>query len=173
MNVRLSLEDRVARWAMMAAVLALCGCLLVIVSFNFVVDALSDERIPVTVAASPASFVIAPFTDQRIGVNPGLLAAAARYLPNSSRLQLRLAAFESGQFKEDWNSDELHALRAIGLSPHDYRPRLLLASIQESKAISRGGRNRPDGAEARAEQPRGPMATGNSAVEEEGAPGSA
>jgi tetratricopeptide (TPR) repeat protein len=133
MNVRLSLEHRLARWTMMAAVLTLCGCLLVIVSFNFVVDALSDERIPVTVAASPASFITAPFTDQRIGVNPSLLAAAVRYLPNSSRLQLRLAVFESGQFKEDWNSDESHALRAIRLSPHDYRPRLLLASIQESK----------------------------------------
>ena len=44
---------------MMAAVLTLCGCLLAIVSFNFVVDALSDERIPVTVAAAPASFVTA------------------------------------------------------------------------------------------------------------------
>ncbi len=138
MNVRLSLENRLARWVMMAAVLTLCMWLLVVVSCNFVIDALSDERIPITIAASPAAFVIAPFTDERIGVNPNVLAAATRYLPTSARLQLRLAAFESGQFKEDWNSDESHALRAIRLSPHDYRPRLLLASIQESKEDFQG-----------------------------------
>jgi tetratricopeptide (TPR) repeat protein len=77
--------------------------------------------------------VTAPFNDERIGINPNVLVAAAGYFPHSSRLQLRLAAFESGQVKDDWNSDQAHALRAINLSPYDYRPRLLLASIQEAK----------------------------------------
>src|SRR5688500_9287599 len=106
MTVGLPLNHPVVRAAALGAVILLTACLLVVAAYSFLVNALSDERIPITADASPAAFITAPFTDTRIGVNPSVLAAAVQYLPGSPRLQLRLAAFESLQFGDNWGSGE-------------------------------------------------------------------
>lgn len=104
---------------------------------NFIIGALTDERISLSRDASTASFIVAPLTDERVGVNPKAVTAAANYFPNSSRLQARLAQAEMMEGEQGLSAAEFHALRAISLSPYDYSLRLLLASIEEAKGDSR------------------------------------
>ncbi len=117
----------------MAAVLGLCGWLLYVTACDFLVGALTDERIIVSVHAPPASFITAPFTDDRVGINPDVLTAAVRHFPNSPRLLMSLGQFERDGAEDEWRGAEFHAKRAINLSPHDYRPHLLLSVIQQSE----------------------------------------
>ncbi len=132
MRVSLALHQPAARAATIGAVIGICGWLLYMAVCDFLVSALTDERILVSADAAPGSFVTAPFTDERVGVNPDVLARVARYFPNSPRLYLRLAEFETYQGNDDgWRAAQSHAMRTIRISPHDYRPRLLLAAIQE------------------------------------------
>jgi Tfp pilus assembly protein PilF len=130
-TVHLRLNSLVARLAALTAVFGLCLGLSYLVLRDFVVSALTDERITITAEASASDFITAPFDEQRIGIHPDLLAAAAQRFPNSARLQLRLGEYEKYATKDEWRGAELRALRAIQLSPHDYRPRLLLASVQD------------------------------------------
>ena len=133
MKLDLPLAPPVARATMLCAVLALCGWLLYLVLCDFIVGALTDERIRMTADTSPASFITAPFNDDRLGVHPDVVAAAARYLPNSPRLHMRLAEYQRYREKDQWDFARYHAKQAIRLSPHDYRPRLQLAAIELSR----------------------------------------
>ena len=140
MRVILRLRNRAGRTAFLVAVIAVCGALLYVAACDFLVGALADWRVPVTPDAPLASFLTAAFTGD--GANPAVLGAALRYIPNSPRLHLKFAEFERGRpDTEDVSAAELHALRAINLSPHDYRPRLLLASIQDYKGDARAAEN--------------------------------
>src|SRR5436309_11494802 len=130
MRLRLPLGHAAARVTATAVVISLCGSLLYVTLCDFLVGALTDERIRVTVDAPPASFITAPFKDERVGINPDVLATVARHFPNSPSLHLSLAQLER---EDDWRAAEFHAKRAIDLSPYDYRPRLLLAGIQENQ----------------------------------------
>src|SRR2546426_7153591 len=133
MRLDLPLEHPTARTAAIGAVIGLCGSLLYVILCDFLVGALTDERIRMTTDAHPGSFITAPFTDDRVGVNPDVLAAVARHFPNSPRLRMRLGEFEKYKAEDDWRAAEFHAKRAIDLSPYDYRPRLLLSTIQENQ----------------------------------------
>jgi len=133
MKLDLPLEHPAARAAAVAAVLGLCGSLLYLALCNYLIGALTDERIRVTPDAQPASFFTAPFTDDRVGINPDVLAAAGRRFPNSPRLHMALGEFGRYQAEGDWPAAQFHAKRAIDLSPYDYRPHLLLSVIQENQ----------------------------------------
>jgi len=136
-NVRMKLDVPLdhpgARITAIAALIGLCGALLYVTLCDFLVGALTDERIGVTVAAPTAAFVIAPFRDDRVGINPDVLAAVARRFPSSPRLHMKLAQYERYHAKDEWRAGAFHARRAIDLSPHDYRPPLLLSAIQENQ----------------------------------------
>src|SRR5438034_8466433 len=97
MKLDLPLEHAAARVGAMAAVLGLCGWLLYLTACDFLVGALTDERIIVSVHAPPASFITAPFTDDRVGINPDVLTAAVRHFPNSPRLLMSLGQFERSE----------------------------------------------------------------------------
>src|SRR5436309_10078455 len=127
MRLRLPLGHAAARVTATAVVISLCGSLLYVILCDFLVGALTDERIRVTVDAPPASFITAPFTDDRVGINPDVLAAVAGRFLNSPRLYLNLGEFE--RYNGQWSAAEFHSRRAIDLSPYDYRPRLLLSVI--------------------------------------------
>jgi Tfp pilus assembly protein PilF len=133
MTATLRLANPAARVFTIAAVLMVCCGLLYAVVRDYLIEALTDDRILVTADAAASDFLAAPFVDRRIGVAPGVLETAARYLSNSPRLHMRLADFERYRGKNYWEEAELHAARAVGLSPRDYKPLLLLASIQDSR----------------------------------------
>jgi tetratricopeptide (TPR) repeat protein len=132
-NIQIRIETLSARTMALAAVASGCALLLYVILCDFLIGALTDERIPMTPDASPASFIVAPLTEDRVGVNPEVLKAVSAYLPYSPRLHMRIAESEMWEIKKDLTSAEFHARRAAGLSPHDYQPHLLLASIRESK----------------------------------------
>src|SRR5437867_2220085 len=111
MRLVLPLNHPAARVTTIGAIFCICACLLYAVLCEFIVAALADERIPVTLDAAPASFITAPFTDDRIGVNPDVLARALRYFPKSSRLSMRLAEFD--RFLGNDDGAAANALRAI------------------------------------------------------------
>src|SRR5262245_8401166 len=115
---------------MVLALLVLSAGMLCALATDFIIGALSDERVTIAFEAAPAAFLTAPLTDNRLGINPDVLTAATTYLPNSSRLHLRLAQFEAPYGREDWKSAEFHARRAVQLSPHDYKPLVALASVE-------------------------------------------
>ena len=132
MRLDLRLDDPAARATTIGVVVCVCGWLLYLILSDFVVGALTDERIRMAAAVPAAAFITAPFTDDRIGVNPDALTTAASFFPDSPRLHMRLAEFRKGD-GSTWRAAEFHAMQATRLSPHDYRPWLLLGSIQEYK----------------------------------------
>jgi len=124
------LNKTAVRAASICFVLGVCTWLVYIVTCQFVVRAMTDERIPVAANAPTFSFITGPFSSD--GLSAGAIAAALRYIPDSPSLHLKLADYE--RYRTDSNDvsvAELHAIQAIQLSPHDYRPRLLLSSIQQ------------------------------------------
>src|SRR5437867_3877140 len=131
MRLDLPLDHPAARVTAIGVLIGLCGSLLYVILCDFLVGALTDERIHVTIDAPAASFITAPFRDDRVGINPDLLGAVARHFPNSPRLHLSLSRYE--RYDDDWSAAEFHAKRAIDLSPYDYRPHLLLSVIQENQ----------------------------------------
>jgi tetratricopeptide (TPR) repeat protein len=114
--------------AMVGAVMGLCAGLLYVAISQFVLGSLIEAPGNIVTDAPATPLLIAPFT--RDGVSERTLEAAVRYFPNSSRLQMRLAQFGTYEPGAGSRPAELHAALATRLSPHDYRPRLLLASIQ-------------------------------------------
>src|SRR5439155_20843578 len=94
MKLDVPLDHPGARITAIAALIGLCGALLYVTLCDFLVGALTDERIGVTVAAPAAAFVIAPFRDDRVGINPDVLTAVARRFPSSPRLHMKLAQYE-------------------------------------------------------------------------------
>ena len=97
--------------------LAVCvatGCVLLArqVLFNFIVSSLSDSRSPVSTAA---------------------LETATGYFPTSARLNARLAEAAISDPMRDLGLASREIDRATRLSPNDYRLRVVLASVDESK----------------------------------------
>src|SRR5881296_2297401 len=106
MRLDLPLDHPAARVTAIGVVIGLCGSLLYVTLCDFLVGALTDERIRVTVDAPPASFITAPFKDDRVGINPDVLATVARHFPNSPRLQMSLGEFERYEAEDDWDAAE-------------------------------------------------------------------
>jgi tetratricopeptide (TPR) repeat protein len=81
-----------------------------------------------------SNFIIRVVADTRVSLSRDALAAAASRFPNSPRVNFRLAdteiadAASRGRFD---NQAEMHAMRAVNLSPWDYQSRRLLATIYE------------------------------------------
>ena len=131
MRVDLQLPGRAAQVVFIGTVLKVCAILLYFVLSDFVAGALADPFIAVTPGAPLASFITDPFTGD--GANPLVFDAIGRYIPDSPRLHYKLANSEQSGSDSDLRSAELHAVRAAQLSPYDFRPRLLLARIQDQK----------------------------------------
>jgi len=81
-----------------------------------------------------SSFIIRVAADARVALNREALVAASSRFPNSPRVYFRLAdteiadATSKGQFDAQ---AEMHAMRAVNLSPWDYQARRLLAVALE------------------------------------------
>ncbi len=130
---RLSLDKFAPRIIAILVMLAICTCLLHAILKDFIVGALTDDRVGIAFDAPDFAFITAPLTDDRIGINPDVLATASSYLPNSPRLHLRLAEFHAPYGNDNLKTAEFHAHRAAHLSPKDYRPLLALAAVYEYK----------------------------------------
>src|SRR5438445_10313120 len=131
MRVDLPLRGPAAQAVFMSVVLKLSALLLYLVLCEFVVGALADLFMAVTPGAPLASFITDPFTGD--GANPLVFDAIGRYIPDSPRLHYKLADFQRNGSETDLRSAELHAVHAAQLSPYDFRPRLLLARIQDQE----------------------------------------
>src|ERR1700759_5007817 len=64
-----------------------------------------------------AHFIVSALADERATVNRATLTAAVTLLPDSARLQSRLAL--SASTERDFADAELHAQRALELSPYN------------------------------------------------------
>jgi tetratricopeptide (TPR) repeat protein len=131
MKIDVTLNRRRTRMTVIGATTLTCGSLLYLTICNFVVGALTDHRIKSSPDSAPLSFITAPFTDDRVGINPDVLASAGRFFRDSPRLHMRLAEVQISS-DQDWSAADFHARQAVRFSPHDYRPRLMLALIQEA-----------------------------------------
>lgn len=80
--------------------------------------------------AAVSQFIVSAITDERVTVDRATLATAVAIFPESARLQARLAA--SANAERDFTAAQMYAARALELSPRDYRLRLLMAAIKES-----------------------------------------
>ena len=112
MVLKVSLNNWRGRLALGILVLAGSSLLVVVIVSRFVIGTLGDDRLKVT---------------------RDMLQVPLGYLPNSARLNARLAAAELSESDRDLVSAKAHALRAINLSPNDHRFRVTLASIQEAE----------------------------------------
>src|SRR5437868_5050666 len=112
MTIHLELKNAGARLAVLLLALAAGTLLLVIVFSRFVVGTLADDR----------------FMLER-----DWLLAGTAYLPDSPRLNARLAEVELFAADPDLNRADRAAARAVELSPVDYRWRLILASVKEAE----------------------------------------
>lgn len=83
--------------------------------------------------AALISCTVGLLTDQRVNVSRELLTAGIAFVPNSAPLNAKLAEAEMGEEDRDLLSVENRAKRAVNLSPWDYRPRLLLATVKEAR----------------------------------------
>jgi tetratricopeptide (TPR) repeat protein len=77
-----------------------------------------------------SNFVVGALTDDRVGISRATLAVASGYFPNRARLRARLA--QASERDRDLAAAENNALHAVKLSPYNYSYRLLLAGIKES-----------------------------------------
>jgi hypothetical protein len=112
MVIELKLNKLAARLIVIAAALFVCALLVTIIISRFVIGTLSNDR---------------------LSVSRNMLEVPVGYLPNSARLNARLAEAEMMASDRDLDRAEFHALRAVNLSPYDYRFQLILASIREAK----------------------------------------
>jgi tetratricopeptide (TPR) repeat protein len=78
-------------------------------------------------------FAIGTLTDDRFLLDRDWLIAGAAYLPNSPRIQARLAEVELFDDDPDLDRADHAAARAVELSPYDFRWRLILASVKEAE----------------------------------------
>ncbi len=131
MSLHLTLNAPWSRAAMLVFLFIFSIALLLLISSDFLVYALTDEFVRVTSDATPLAFITAPFTEDGVGIHPDTLATVSGYLPNSPRLQRLLAEVDRRGDNPDWTAAETHASNAVRLSPADYRPRLLLGAIQQ------------------------------------------
>jgi tetratricopeptide (TPR) repeat protein len=112
MTINFKLNHRAARLALLLLALA-AGVLLVTVIFS--------------------RFVIGTLASDRFLMDREWLIAGTRYLPNSPRLQARLAEAELFDADPDLARADQAAARAVELSPGDFRWRLVLASVKEAE----------------------------------------
>jgi tetratricopeptide (TPR) repeat protein len=112
MTINLKLNHPAARLAALLLALA-AGALLVTIIFS--------------------RFVIGTLADDRFLLDREWLLAGTAYLPNSPRLQARLAEVELFDADPDFARAARAAARAIELSPADFRWRLILASVKEAE----------------------------------------
>jgi tetratricopeptide (TPR) repeat protein len=112
MILNLHLNQLGARLALAALVLAGSSLLVVVIVSRFVVGTLANSRVQVT---------------------RDMLQVPVEYLPNSARLNARLATAELSEGDRDLAKAKVHAQRAVNLSPNDYRFRITLASIEEAE----------------------------------------
>jgi len=112
MTINLKLNHPAARLAVLLLALVV-GALLVTIIFS--------------------RFVIGTFSDDRFFLDREWQLAATAYLPNSPRLQARLAEVELFASDPDLDRASHAASRAVELSPDDFRWRLILASVKEAE----------------------------------------
>jgi hypothetical protein len=112
MTINLELKHAAARLAVGLLALAASGLLVMIVFSRFIIGTLADER-----------FML----------DREWLLAGTHYLPDSPRLNARLAEVELFAADPDLNRADRAATRAVELSPVDYRWRLILASVKEAE----------------------------------------
>ncbi|HWN98583.1 MAG TPA: tetratricopeptide repeat protein [Blastocatellia bacterium] len=96
---------------MAVTAIVVCAALVLVIFYQFVIGTLADDRLP---------------------VSRNLLAIPLERFPNSARLNARFAQNEVVESERDLERAELYSLRAINLSPYDYKPRLTLASAKEA-----------------------------------------
>jgi tetratricopeptide (TPR) repeat protein len=111
-TIEFALNRPFTRLGVILAAVVLCALLCLIIFSQFAIGTLSDARIQ-------------PSRD-------ALLLAADRY-PSAASLHARFAEAELRQESRDLSLAESHALRAVSLSPYNYKFRLVLAQIQELK----------------------------------------
>jgi len=112
MEIRLSLESSSARILAGLAGIAICWFLAGIVLDGFIGGVLADERV------SPQT---------------GTLESYLRLQPESARIQAKLAEALLADPDRDMRALDEGARTACNLSPHDYRYRLLLATVEEAE----------------------------------------
>jgi tetratricopeptide (TPR) repeat protein len=112
MLLEFKLDKLAARCATVAVALGVCALLVTVIVSRFVIGTLSDDR---------------------LSVSRNMLSVPVDYLPNSARLNARLAEAELAASDRDLDRAEFHVLKAVNLSPYDFRFPLLLASIKEAK----------------------------------------
>ncbi|MEN3331820.1 MAG: hypothetical protein V7641_1185 [Blastocatellia bacterium] len=112
MTINFKLNHPLARLAVLLLALAASTLLVMIVFSRFFIGTLADDR-----------FLL----------DRDWLLAGVAYLPNSPRLQARLAEVELFDGDPDLNRADRAAARAVELSPDDYRWRLILASVKEAE----------------------------------------
>jgi len=117
MVLKLSLSKVAARAALAIVAIAVCGGLVPVIFYQFVIGTLADERLL---------------------VSRNLLQIPVERFPSSSRLNARFAQNEIVEADRDLERAEFHAQRAVNLSPYDYRLRLTLASAKEAKGDRAG-----------------------------------
>jgi len=94
--------------------------------------------------AITSNFIIRGVADRRVALPREWLAAAADRFPNSARVNFQLANTEIAASVSNRQFDaqaESHAIRAVNLSPWDYRARRLLATAQELNGKPGGAEN--------------------------------
>jgi tetratricopeptide (TPR) repeat protein len=111
MTVDLSLNNRIARAAVLLAAIGIAALLIVIVFSNFIIGTMIDNR-------------------KRFSRNE--LASPIYHFPGQARLHARMAEAELVERDRDILSAEHHALTAIRLSPYDFRFPVILASVKEA-----------------------------------------
>lgn len=112
MTIEFNLKNVAARLAIMTLVLVVCALLVAQIVTQFIIGTLADDR-----------FIFARET----------LTVPVEYLPNSPRLNARLAEAELLESDRNLQMAEQCALRAVTYSPFDYRFQLTLASVKEAK----------------------------------------
>ena len=112
MTINLKLNHPAARLAVLVLALA-AGALLVAGVFS--------------------RFVIGTLADDRFLLDREWLLAGTSYLPNSPRLEARLAEVELFAADPDFDRADRAATHAVQLSPADFRWRLILAAVKEAE----------------------------------------
>jgi hypothetical protein len=112
MTIEFNLKNIAAKLVVVVLALVAFALLTVLIVSRFIVGTLSDDR-----------FVYGRET----------LVVPLEYFPNSARLNAKLAEAELLESDRDLARAEQLALRAINLSPFNYRYQLTLASIKEAQ----------------------------------------
>ncbi|HXG94891.1 MAG TPA: hypothetical protein VNN73_21305 [Blastocatellia bacterium] len=100
---------------------------------NFLVLAVSLLIAALLGILALSNFIVGAMTDERVTAHPKAISAALNYLPSSAGLHYQLARTEMTNEERDLAFAEIHAQRAVRLSPWNYNYCLLLAVIEEAR----------------------------------------